>query len=287
MSTVPPATAGSPPLARNVQQRMGLVLAALLPGAAAKVLLSGVDVAWQLLLAIAVALAFEAVMLKLHGRPIRPFVGDLSALLSAVLLALLLPAQTPWWMLVAGVFVAIVLAKHCYGGLGQNPFNPAMVGYAALLIGFPDNFISVGTNDSWTAGGQAWVAGLYALGGFFLIRKRIIPWQTPIALLVGAATAAVALQFAGVGISSFESHGWPLAGLVLAAFFIVTDPVTGSMSPRGRLLCGLGAGLLTVLLTRVGGATDGLPFAVLTMNIAAPWLDRHTRPIRGPQGARP
>jgi electron transport complex protein RnfD len=74
---------------------------------------------------------------------------------------------------------------------------------------------------------------------------------------------------------------------MLAAFFIVTDPVTGCMSPRGRLFFGLGAGLLTVWLTRVAGMPDGLPFAVLSMNFAAPWLDRHTRPVRQRQGAQP
>jgi electron transport complex protein RnfD len=263
------AQAGFNPSVRNVPRIMGLVLLALLPGALARIAFLGADVAWLLLLAVPVALGLEAMMLKLHGRPLRPFLGDLSAPLSAVLLTLLLPPLTPWWMLVLGLFVAIVLAKQAFGGLGENPFNPAMAGYAVLLLCFPSNFNSL-------LGNGTWVAGMYALGGLFLIGKKIIAWQTPLAMLAGAFLA-----------TGFELHGWSIATLMLAAFFIVTDPVTGCMSPRGRVLFGAGAGLLTVLLTRFGATADGLPFAILTMNLAAPWIDRHTRPMRAPKGPQP
>lgn len=266
---------------------MGLVLLALLPAALARIAFVGADAAWQLLLAIPVALGFEAAMLELRDQPLRPFLGDLSAPLSAVLLALLLPPLTPWWMLVTGLFVAIVLAKHAFGGLGENAFNPAMAGYAALLVCFPSNFVATVADGPWTAGSPAWIACLYALGGIFLIGKRIVAWQTPSAMLVGAALAALVLQNEGVQAAGFDLHGWSIATLVLAAFFIVTDPVTGCMSPRGRIFFGAGAGFLTVLLTGIGGATDGLPFAVLSMNAAAPWIDRHTRPMRRSQGIQP
>ena len=266
---------------------MGLVLLALLPAALARIAFVGADAAWQLLLAIPIALGFEAAMLKLRRQPARPFLGDLSAPLSAVLLALLLPPVTPWWMLATGLFVAIVLAKHAFGGLGENPFNPAMAGYAALLICFPSNFVASAPEGPWTAGSPAWIACLYALGGIFLIGKRIIAWQTPLAMLVGAAMAALALQPGPAQTAALDLHAWSIATLVLAAFFIVTDPVTGCMSPQGRLFFGAGSGFLTVLLTGIGGVADGLPFAVLSMNIAAPWIDRHTRPVRRQQGLQP
>ncbi len=275
------------PAARNVPRIMGLVLLALLPGALARIAFLGSDVAWLLLLAIPVALGFEAVMLKLRQQPLRPFLTDLSAPLSAALLALLLPPLTPWWMLALGLFVAIVLAKQAFGGLGENPLNPAMAGYAALLIFFPSNFDAFVATGPWSSGGPAWVAGLYALGGLFLIGKKIIAWQTPLAMLGGATLTAMALQLGGMQAADFGLQAWPLATLVLAAFFIVTDPVTGCMSPRGRIYFGAGAGLLTVLLTRFGALADGLPFAVLSMNIAAPWIDRYTRPARRQQGGQP
>jgi electron transport complex protein RnfD len=275
-----------PPSRRSVPQIMALVLLALLPGILARALLLGVGIVWQLLLAIAVALGFETLMMKLHQRPMLPFPGDLSAPLSAVLLALLLPSQMPWWVLVAGVFVAIVLAKHAYGGLGENLFNPAMAGYAALLIGAPAVFAPAPADGPWTAGNPAWVACLYALGGLFLIGKRIIPWQTPLALLAGAALATLVLRLVCAPEASFVLHGWTGAAFVLAAFFIVTDPVTGCLSMRGRICFGAGTGLLAVLLTRLGGASDGLPFAVLSMNLAAPWIDQHSRPLRQSEGVQ-
>ncbi len=106
-------------------------------------------------------------------------------------------------------------------------------------------------------------------------------------MLAGTTLATLALQLVGANATTFDLHGWPIATLMLAAFFIVTDPVTGCLSPRGRIFFGAGAGLLAVLLTHFGPAADGLPFAILSMNIAAPWIDRRTRPIRRQQGMQP
>src|ERR1017187_10925718 len=113
------------------------VLAALVPGIIAYVWLFGSGVLVSLVLASATALASEAAMLKLRGRPIKPFLLDGSALVTAWLLALALPPLAPWWLIVVGTLFAIVIAKQLYGGLGYNPFSPAMVGYAVLLISFP------------------------------------------------------------------------------------------------------------------------------------------------------
>jgi Na+-translocating ferredoxin:NAD+ oxidoreductase subunit D len=113
------------------------VLLALVPGIAAYVWIFGSGVLISLTLASATALLSEAVMLKLRGRPVVPFLLDGSALVTAWLLALALPPLAPWWLIVVGTLFAIVIAKQLYGGLGYNPFNPAMVGYAVLLISFP------------------------------------------------------------------------------------------------------------------------------------------------------
>jgi electron transport complex protein RnfD len=113
------------------------VLLALVPGIVAYVWMFGSGVLVSLVLASATALASEAVMLKLRNRPVRPFLMDGSALVTAWLLALALPPLAPWWLIVVGTLFAIVIAKQLYGGLGYNPFNPAMVGYAVLLISFP------------------------------------------------------------------------------------------------------------------------------------------------------
>jgi electron transport complex protein RnfD len=116
---------------------MAEVLLALVPGVAALVWFFGWGVLINIAIAGITALVAEAVMLKLRGRPVMPNLGDLSALVTAVLLGLALPPTLPWWLTVLGVVFAIVIAKQLYGGLGYNPFNPAMAGYVLLLVSFP------------------------------------------------------------------------------------------------------------------------------------------------------
>lgn len=113
------------------------VLLALVPGIVAYVWVYGSGIVVSLLIASVTALASEALVLKLRDRPVLPFLMDGSALVTAWLLALALPPLAPWWLVVVGNLFAIVIAKQLYGGLGYNPFNPAMIGYAVLLISFP------------------------------------------------------------------------------------------------------------------------------------------------------
>jgi electron transport complex protein RnfD len=131
-------TAAAPHLApsTSVQRVMGLVLLALVPGVAVYVDAFGPAILVQLALAMATALAVEAALLKARGRPLGPL-ADGSALVTAVLLALCLPPLAPWWLVVTGTAFALVFGKHLYGGLGYNPFNPAMLGYVVLLVSFP------------------------------------------------------------------------------------------------------------------------------------------------------
>jgi len=123
--------------ATSVQAIMFRVLLALVPAIAVYAWYFGPAILVSLTLASVTALATETVMLKLRGRPVMPFLGDNSALLTAWLLALSIPSLAPWWLVVVGTMFAISIAKHLYGGLGNNPFNPAMIGYAVLIISFP------------------------------------------------------------------------------------------------------------------------------------------------------
>ena len=125
------------PSAITVQVQMRRVLLALTPGIVLHSALFGWGIFIQLFIASVAALGFEALMLRLRSRPIGPALGDYSALVTAWLLAICLPPMIPWWMMILGVGFAIVIAKHLYGGLGGNPFNPAMIAYAVLLISFP------------------------------------------------------------------------------------------------------------------------------------------------------
>lgn len=121
----------------TVSQIMLKVLLALIPGIAMYVWYFGPAILVSITLASITALGTEAIMLKLRDRPVKPFLKDNSALLTAWLLALSIPPLAPWWLVVVGTAFAIAIAKHLYGGLGNNPFNPAMIGYAVLIVSFP------------------------------------------------------------------------------------------------------------------------------------------------------
>ncbi|ODU45412.1 MAG: electron transport complex subunit RsxD [Lysobacteraceae bacterium SCN 69-123] len=312
------------------------VLIALVPGVLAYVYFFGPGLLVQIALAVLFALLVEAACLKLRGRALLTFLGDGSAVLAAVLFALCLPPLAPWWVSALGMAVGIGLAKHAYGGLGYNLFNPAMVGYAVVLVSFPLELsqwlaprglgseapglieslriilVGAAPGAGWdaismatpldtvrqlTAQGQTlveirsdprfgdfggrgweWVANFFALGGLWLLIRRKIPWQTPAATL--GSVILLSLPFWAM---EPDLHPFPLqhvfsGALVLAAFFIVTDPVSGCSTPRGRLIFGAGVGVLTLAIRRWGSYPDAIAFAVLLMNCAAPFIDRYTRP---------
>lgn len=123
--------------AQDVGSIMRHVLYALIPGTLVLLWYFGWGMLSNLLLAIGFALGLEWLMLKIRQRPVKPFLSDYSAVLTAWLLAVAMPAFSPWWLLAVAMLFAIVIAKHLYGGLGYNPFNPAMVGYAAMLVSYP------------------------------------------------------------------------------------------------------------------------------------------------------
>jgi Na+-translocating ferredoxin:NAD+ oxidoreductase subunit D len=317
--------------ARSVRRLMAWVLLALLPGTAVQTWFFGAGVLWQVLLAIGFAVGFEAALLRLRGRPLRPFVTDLSAPVSGALFALCLPPLAPWWIAASGMAAAMLFAKHLYGGLGFNLFNPAMVGYAVVLVCFPLEasrwpaphavdaleaaraifsgqlpparwdaiaqatpldttraLLRAGATLGEIAGDAAylraapqawgWVVLAHALGGLLLLWRGVIRWQVPLAAL--ATTVLATLPF---WLWDADLHASPLqhlgrGALVFAAFFIATDPVSGCTTPRGWLVFGAGVALLTLAIRHWGVYPDGVAFAVLLMNCAAPWIDLHTVP---------
>lgn len=322
--------------ARNVPRVMRQVLYALVPGTLAVIWYFGWGVLVNILLAGLLALGFEAAVLAARGRPLRPALTDGSAVLTAWLLALALPPLSPWWLTLVGVFFAIVVAKQLYGGLGYNPFNPAMVGYVVLLISFPREmtlwlppeqlaqtrltlgqtltaiFAGLPQGLSWdtltmatpldmvktelglertiseirqsplfgdfSGKGWEWVANWWALGGLYLIYRRVIAWQIPVAMLL--ALAGMAAVFYLIDPDAHPSATFHIfsGGAMLGAFFIATDPVTASTTPLGRVIYGAGIGVLTYVIRSWGGYPDGVAFAVLLMNMAAPTIDYYTQP---------
>lgn len=263
IAALPPAR---PP---SVRRLMRLTLLAMLPGIAAHAWYFGPGALVQILLATLFALAIEALMLALRRRAIAPFLGDFSAPLTAILFALCMPPLAPWWIALVGMAAAIVVAKHVYGGLGANLFNPAMVGCAFVLVCFPHEFPAAPTANRSDVGiGLAWL-----VGGVFLLWKRVIRWQVPLATLATWLLLAMPGSWLEPDARS-TSFIEPLPGhLLLAAFFVATDPVTGCITPRGRLAFGAGVGALAFAFDRWSGLPIAIPFAVLAMNCAAPAID--------------
>jgi electron transport complex protein RnfD len=313
------------------------VLLALVPGIIAYVWAFGGGILVTIALATATALAAEAAMLKIRKRPIQPFLMDYSAVVTAWLLALSIPPLSPWWMIVVGTLFAIVVAKQLYGGLGYNPFNPAMIGYAVLLISFPilmtkwpaalqlaqtklgfvdqlqfifsgilPQSVQIDAVTSATpldylktqltlkqevtsikeapifgalgATGGEYVTGAYLLGGLYLWQQKIITWHLPTAFL--GALALISGVFLVIDPSHFTSPMFHLfsGASMMCAFFIITDPVSGPTTPKGKLWFAAGVGVITYIIRVYGGYPDGVAFAVIFMNICVPLIDMYTQP---------
>ena len=333
MREFPTAPAPHVPARTSVRALMQRVLLALAPGLALQGWFFGPGVWLQVLLALLFALAFEAAMLRLRGQPLQPWIGDFSAPVTAVLFALCIPPLAPWWIAAIGMLVAMVFAKHLYGGLGRNLFNPAMAGYAVVLLCFPFElsqwpapatpagfadtlhavaFGSLPGRIEWDAITQAtplellrqgaaeartleeiraapgfgllggagweWIALAHLAGGLWLWRRRTIGWRVPAGVCGGIVLLALPWWLADPSVHASPLQHLLSGGLMLAAFFIATDPVTGCTTPRGQLLFGFGVAALALAIRHWGAYPDGVAFAVLLMNCAAPWIDLHTRP---------
>jgi electron transport complex protein RnfD len=304
----------------TVPRVMYQVLLALAPVAGVHIWLYGPALLLQLFVAAGTALACEATALRLRGRPAPQFLRDGSVLVTAALLALSVPPLLPWWLTVFGTAVAVLLGKHAYGGLGQNPFNPAMVAYAALLVSFPVEMtrwpvpgppwdavtgataldaLRTGLRQGYTmqevaagapfgrigATGSEWLNLAALLGGVYLLLRRIIRWHIPLAMLAGLAVPAALMHAFDPGAHAGAGFHLASGAAMLGAFFIATDPVSAATSDRGRLYFGAGIGVLTWVIRTWGGYPDGVAFAVLLMNLSVPLLDRYTVPrIHGHPG---
>ncbi len=323
----------------SVSALMLHVLVALVPAAMAHVWFFGPGFIFNLLIAAIFAAAGEALMLGFRNRKPETGLTDFSALVTAALLAFALPSLTPWWVTATGALFAVVIAKHLYGGLGFNIFNPAMAGYVVILVAFPMhlnlwvaprmgdldyqqlsvlqtmaftltgslpdaiNFDALtratpldvmksGLNNARTVAeiraipimgdfggrGWEWIGNFVAMGGFWLLVKKIIRWQIPVGVGLGLLVPATIMYMVEPG--SHASPGFHLFGgaTILCAFFIATDPVSAATSPKGRLIYGIGIGLLIYSIRLWGSYADGVAFAVLLMNMAVPAIDRYTRP---------
>ena len=285
---------------RTVQGVMLEVIVALVPAGAFGVYYFG----WRALLIIAVSVLSAVFWEWLYTRMAKKncTVGDLSAVVTGLLLAYNLPATVPVWMPVIGALLAIVLVKMIFGGLGSNFVNPALTARAILMtswVGYMSgsayqaavrgvDAVSSATPLAAPEGYALWQlfigqcpgcigeVGRVAIlvGGVYLIARRIISWRVPVLMLL----TLFACTWLAEGSARDGLYAILSGGAFLAAFFMATDYATSPVTPVGKIIMGVGCGLVTFVIRRFSSMAEGVSYAVLFMNLTVPLIDRYTRP---------
>ncbi len=298
----------------SVSRIMWMVAVSLLPAGAAGVIIFGLNALWVTILAIITALATEGILQILTKRKFS--ILDGSAFITGLLLAYNLPADVPLWLPVVGSFFAIAIGKQVFGGLGQNIFNPALVGRVFLMASWPKymtTFVSPLPSGAWFAnfnydavtsatplallkegkilgnisyldlflgkrGGCIGEVCILALllGAAFLLIRGYISWHIPVTYI--ASAGIVTYIFGPKGLFSGDWFFHILSGgLILGAFFMATDYVTSPLTRKGQIIFGISCGLLTAIIRLWGGYPEGVSYAILMMNAATPIIDRYTK----------
>ncbi|QQX57704.1 RnfABCDGE type electron transport complex subunit D [Pseudomonas chlororaphis] len=269
----------------RLQQAMKRVLLATLPGLLALFWLFGWGILINLLLACASALAVEAAVLRLRQWPLRPFLGDGSALVSATLLALALPPYCPWWLTVSATACALLFGKHLYGGVGKNPFNPAMLGYALVLVSFPQQM------THWPAShGLDLLGGLQQIFGIASDSSAPDAWAQATALDSLRINKSLTIDELFAGNAAFGHFGgkgveWINLAFLVGGAFLLQQRVFSWHAPAGML----GSLFVISLLCWNGSGSDshGSPFFhLLTGATMLGAFFIVTEPVSGPKSAK-
>jgi electron transport complex protein RnfD len=292
------------------------VVIALLPGVAVSFYYFGLEAVRTMVIATAACMAFEFASMKFLGT--KGSLKDMSAVVTGILLGMNLPATSPWWMIVAGAFIAMFVAKHLFGGLGCNIFNPALTARVFLLIAWPvhmTTWLKPGVLNLVSADQIAAVTGAtplglvkegrlgeitqtsvdlllgnvggsvgeistiaLVLGGVILLVKKIITWEIPVVFI--ATTFAITGIAWLVNPTAYVSPVTHIltGGLMLGAFFMATDMVTSPITFRGRVVFAAGCGMFTAFIRLWGGYPEGVSFAILLMNATTPLIDHLMAP---------
>lgn len=301
----------------SVTKTMGHVLIALAPAYLVSLYYFGLGALLVSLTSVASCVLFEYLIQRflLKGKPT---IGDLSAVVTGLLLAFNLPSNLPLWMVVIGALVAIGIGKMSFGGLGNNPFNPALVGRVFLLISFPVQMttwprplgqwgLSASYIDAETAatplamlkghfgelpqhldmllgnmGGSLGEVSAIALliGGIYLLATRTITWHIPVSILATVAVFTAILHAANPEVYASCDVHLLTGGLLLGSIFMATDYATSPMHPCSQLIYGVGIGIITVVIRTFGAYPEGMSFAILIMNAVTPLLNHYIKPKR-------
>ncbi|MBI3991032.1 MAG: RnfABCDGE type electron transport complex subunit D [Candidatus Omnitrophica bacterium] len=289
----------------SVSKIMWMVVISLIPSGIAGVIIFGLEALQVILLGIASALIAECVIQLLTKKKVT--ILDGSAFLTGLLLAYNLPPKVPFWLPVVGSFFAISIGKQVFGGIGQNIFNPALVGRVFLMASWPKyltTFTKPLSYDAVTSAthlailkegkilenlsnwnlfwgmrggciGEVCIFALF-LGASFLFIKGYISWHIPITYTVTVGFFAFVFGQKGLFSGDWLFHILS-GGLILGAFFMATDYVTSPLTRKGQIAFGIGCGLITAVIRLWGGYPEGVSYAILMMNAATPIIDRYTK----------
>lgn len=292
----------------SIQSIMRDVVIALIPASVMGIYYFGIKALMLIIVSIVSSVVFEWGYEKILKKPVT--ISDFSAILTGLLLALNLPATASWWVPVVGSFIAIVIAKQFYGGLGQNFINPALIGRAFLVAAYPTQT----TGAAFATGRMVTDAATYAtplaelkagtaivnadaiknalignvggtigetcaialiIGGIYLLVKHVISWRIPVVYIVVVFILTSLMRGNGFLGGVYEIF---CGGLMLGAIFMATDYVTSPISAKGQIIFAIGCGVLTSLIRVYGGYPEGVSYSILIMNLAVPLIDRVTRP---------
>jgi len=298
---------GSPHIHKNesISRIMWAVVISLIPAGIAGVIIFGLDALWVTLVAVIAALLTELTLEVWTKKKITIFDG--SAVITGILLAFNLPSGVPLWLPVVGAVFSIAIGKQVFGGIGQNIFNPALVGRVFLMASWPKymtTFVKPFSYDALTSAtplaalkegkilehisyldlffgnrggciGEVCILALL-IGAAFLLIKGYISWHIPATYIF--TTAVFTYIFGGPKLFGGDWLFHILTGgLILGAFFMATDYVATPLTARGQLIFGAGCGLLTAVIRIWGGYPEGASYAILMMNGATPFIDRYTK----------
>ena len=254
----------------------------------------------------ACAMIWEFVWNRINGKP--SSIGDGSAALTGLLLGMLMPASAPWWVIVLGTFIAIIVGKQIFGGIGFNPLNPPLLALAMLVISFKGIFdfdeallnydlgfamtypladlkyfgtgaIAKFSNGGLFMGKQTGAIGAtfglgLTIGGIYLLLRGYMRWEIVLSFLAGVFITALLFN-----LSDSAKYAGPFFHLftgytLIAAFFLVAEDSSSPANFVPMLICGALAGCLTVLIRNIGAYVDGVPFSILLMNLCNPLVDK-------------
>lgn len=292
------------------------VVIALMPALVVSVVVFGWNVLFVTALSVAACVLFEYLIQKFVVKGACT-ICNWSAIVTGVLLAFNLPASIPWWIVIIGAFVAIGVAKMTFGGLGKNPFNPALVGRVFLLIAYPVQMTSfpVVENPALDAlsgatplaavkfgadagivpvenlllgimpGSLGEVAAFALLAGFvYLLWRKVITWHIPVTVLATMAVFAFVVALTKGGDAALLWQ-FPLfhvlaGGAMLGAIFMATDYATSPMTVKGSVIFAIGIGAITMCIRLWGAYPEGMSFAILIMNACVPLINKYIKPTR-------